>query len=633
MTVKAAMKRGRVVGFSLLILLGLAPLGARALDRPLTKDDVTLLLIGGASAQKMIAVIEQRGIDFRMNPDLAKKFHDDGASDEVIDALQKAGEKRTGASGPATAGAASENPSPPAPAAAEAPPASGHAPGSASSPAASQSSAEQKIAATLAETSSAPRENPSGLPLPHANPGGLPVAPLFSLQDLDGAALNLADYKGKVVLLDFWATWCGPCRSEIPGFVDLQNRYRDQGFQVIGVSVDESAKPVRKFREQYRMNYPVAMCDRNVRQLYGGLSGIPTTLLIGRDGRVYSKVVGASADLGEFDQRIQALLALPASGETTRVQVGNAPALPASAPLNAQGSGAQSSAPQPSAAQNSAPASSASPGPDSPPAIASHASSASAAKSAPAPNLSDPSPEQIQQIIREFTTKEKLFKLARDAYTFHQINKVEELDADGGVSGMYQQEWDILYDDKGNRIERVTYAPLDTLKQLLISPEDLNAFRNLQPFVLTVDELPDYELKYLGHVKVDELTAYVFSVRPKELKKGRQYFQGVVWVDDRDLQIVKSEGKNVPETRTKHGENLYPRFTTYREQIDGKFWFPTYTIADDKLYFSTGPIHMKEVIRYTDYKQFKASSTVKIVTELPSANPPPKAPTAPPKKP
>ena len=613
MTVKAAMKRGRVVGFSLLILLGLAPLGARALDRPLTKDDVTLLLIGGASARKMIAVIEQRGIDFRMNPDLAKKFHDDGASDEVIDALQKAGEKRTGASGPATAGAASENPSPPAPAAAEAPPASGHAPGSASSPAASQSSAEQKIAASLAETSSAPRENPSGLPLPHANPGVLPVAPLFSLPDLDGAALNLADYKGKVVLLDFWATWCGPCRSEIPGFVDLQNRYRDQGFQVIGVSVDESAKPVRKFREQYRMNYPVAMCDRNVRQLYGGLSGIPTTLLIGRDGRVYSKVVGASADLGELDQRIQALLALPASGETTRVQVGNAPALPA--------------------AQNSAPASSASPGPDSPPAIASHASSASAAKSAPAPNLSDPSPEQIQQIIREFTTKEKLFKLARDAYTFHQINKVEELDADGGVSGMYQQEWDILYDDKGNRIEHVTYAPLDTLKQLLISPEDLNAFRNLQPFVLTVDELPDYELKYLGHVKVDELTAYVFSVRPKELKKGRQYFQGVVWVDDRDLQIVKSEGKNVPETRTKHGENLYPRFTTYREQIDGKFWFPTYTIADDKLYFSTGPIHMKEVIRYTDYKQFKASSTVKIVTELPSANPPPKASAAPPKKP
>src|SRR5207248_11402929 len=153
----------------------------------------------------------------------------------------------------------------------------------------------------------------------------------------------------------------------------------------------------------------------------------------------------------------------------------------------------------------------------------------------------------------------------------------------------------------------VTYAPLDTLKRLMITAEDLNAMRNLQPFVLTVDELPDYELKYLGHVKVDELTAYVFSVRPKELKKGRQYFQGVVWVDDRDLQIVKSEGKNVPELRTKHNENLFPRFTTYREQIDGKFWFPTYTRADDTLHFKNGDVHIREIIKYTNYQRFNTS--------------------------
>jgi len=116
---------------------------------------------------------------------------------------------------------------------------------------------------------------------------------------------------------------------------------------------------------------------------------------------------------------------------------------------------------------------------------------------------------------------------------------------------------------------------------------------------------------------VDEITAYVFSIRPKEIQKGRLYFQGIVWVDDRDLQIVKSEGKTVPEQRPKRGqENLFPRFTTYREQIDGKYWFPTYTMADDTLYFSSGAIHVKQTIRYTDYKQFKAK--VRILSTVPA---------------
>ncbi len=238
-------------------------------------------------------------------------------------------------------------------------------------------------------------------------------------------------------------------------------------------------------------------------------------------------------------------------------------------------------------------------------------------------DLSDPGAERIQEIIREFARKEKLFREARNNYAYHQINKVEELDVDGNILGTYQQDWDILYDDSGRRIEKVTYAPVSTLRGLMVSAEDLDAMRSIQPFVLTTDELPEYDIKYLGHVKLDEITAYVFSVRPKELKKGRLYFQGTVWVDDRDLQIVKSEGKSVPEARPKKGQfNLFPRFTTYREQIDGKYWFPTYTMADDTLYFPTGPARVKEVIRYAEYKQFKASSSFRIVTELPSSNEP-----------
>jgi hypothetical protein len=165
----------------------------------------------------------------------------------------------------------------------------------------------------------------------------------------------------------------------------------------------------------------------------------------------------------------------------------------------------------------------------------------------------------------------------------------------------------------------------------MITQEDLNALRNIQPFVLTTDELPEYDVHYVDHVKVDEIMAYVFTVRPKELKKGKQYFQGTIWVDDRDLQIVKTQGKSVGELKKSKGENLFPRFTTYREQIDGKFWFPTYTIADDTLYFSSGPVHVKEIIRYTDYKQFKASSTFRIVPDLPGDQPQPPAKNPPPK--
>jgi len=203
--------------------------------------------------------------------------------------------------------------------------------------------------------------------------------------------------------------------------------------------------------------------------------------------------------------------------------------------------------------------------------------------------------------------------VARDNYTFHQINKVQELGPDGEVTGQFQQDWDILYDDNGQRIERVTYAPLDSLKQIILTEQDYDAFRQINPFVMTTDELPDYDVQYRGHVKVDQITAYVFSIRPKVIQKGRQYFQGMVWVDDRDLQIVKSEGKQVPEIRTKNNENLFPHFTTWREQIDGKFWFPTFTLADDTLYFTSAPVHIKEVIRYTDYKQFKTSVKTRVI--------------------
>ncbi len=234
--------------------------------------------------------------------------------------------------------------------------------------------------------------------------------------------------------------------------------------------------------------------------------------------------------------------------------------------------------------------------------------------------LSNPSSVKVEKIIREFAAKEKLFKAARENYTYRQINRLQELNYNGRVVGTYEQSWDILYDDRGKRIERVTYAPIPTLQRIQVTQQDIEAMRSIQPFVLTTDELPLYEVQYLSHSRVDEITAYIFSIRPRKIEKGKQYFQGRVWVDDRDLQIVKSEGRQVPEIKNKKSENLFPRFVTFREQVDGKFWFPTYTRADDTLRFSSGPVRIRQIIKYTDYKQFRAKTRITLAGEVENLN-------------
>ncbi len=144
--------------------------------------------------------------------------------------------------------------------------------------------------------------------------GSHPLAPAFSLTDITGKPLKLSDYQGKVVLLDFWATWCGPCRIEIPGFIELQKRYAAQGFTMIGISMDDSPEPVVDFYKELQMNYPVAVGNDRLGELYGGMPGLPTTFVIGRDGRIYAKHVGAT-DPSVFEAEIKELLAASPADE------------------------------------------------------------------------------------------------------------------------------------------------------------------------------------------------------------------------------------------------------------------------------------------------------------------------------
>ncbi|MDT8069777.1 MAG: hypothetical protein ROO76_16570 [Terriglobia bacterium] len=212
------------------------------------------------------------------------------------------------------------------------------------------------------------------------------------------------------------------------------------------------------------------------------------------------------------------------------------------------------------------------------------------------------------EVIQKFAAKEKVFKEAREHYTWTQDLTVEDDGANG--SGEFRQVSDILFDDQGNRIEHVTFAPQSTLKNITMSREDFEDLRHRLPFVLTSDEIPEYDIRYLGQQREDELNTYVFDVAPKKIEPKQRYFQGRIWVDDTDFQIVKTYGKNVPDIRKKNNENLFPNFTTYRELIDGKYWFPTYTSIDDTLHFSTGDVHIREIVKYTNYKRFGSNTKI-----------------------
>jgi hypothetical protein len=228
---------------------------------------------------------------------------------------------------------------------------------------------------------------------------------------------------------------------------------------------------------------------------------------------------------------------------------------------------------------------------------------------------SPPKGATAEEIIKRFAAKEKEFKEARDQYTYRQTVKVQTLDGDT-VTGEYGEVFDVLFDNKGKRLENVVFAPQSTIENggISITKEDLDDIRNRLPFVLTSDELPEYDILYVGQQQEDELHCYVFDVAPKTIEKNKRYFQGRVWVDDHDFQIVKTFGKTVPDIRKKKGEeNLFPKFTTWREQIDGQYWFPTYTKADDTLHFSIQSVHIREIVKYENYQRF--GSKVKITYE------------------
>ena len=249
-----------------------------------------------------------------------------------------------------------------------------------------------------------------------------------------------------------------------------------------------------------------------------------------------------------------------------------------------------------------------------------------------------------EQIIKQFAAKESEFQQALNHYTYRRTAKVQTIDDDTNKpDGEYYEVDDVIFDPTGARTEKVVFAPENTLSRVMMSPSDLQDIQKGYPFVLTAEDIGQYDVKYVGKQKVDEVDCYVFDVSPKVIEKKKRYLLGRIWVDTTDLQIVVTNGRMVPDDTRKGSEDLHPPFMTWRAQVDGHYWFPVYTKGEGVLHFSGGSgymgqdVHMRDVIKYSDYKRF--GSTTKIIYEgqdITNQNQPgqaqPKQPAPPPKQ-
>ncbi len=250
--------------------------------------------------------------------------------------------------------------------------------------------------------------------------------------------------------------------------------------------------------------------------------------------------------------------------------------------------------------------------------------------------VTDPNkPADVQAIIRAFTTHETEFRRALNNYAFKRDAVLQNIGMGGQITGEYHRVSYFTFADNGDRFEKISFFPMPSATN--ITAEDLEDLGGVNQFALEAAKIDRYNFSYIGKERIDELDLYVFDVSPKVIPSAKnlkeRLFLGRIWVDDRDLQIVKTKGKGVPETK----DNKFPVFETYREQIDGRYWFPTYAYADEELVFDTGqPLHVRARVRYSEYKM--ARSDVKIIEgdvidETEPQKPAPKPTPIPPTKP
>jgi hypothetical protein len=212
------------------------------------------------------------------------------------------------------------------------------------------------------------------------------------------------------------------------------------------------------------------------------------------------------------------------------------------------------------------------------------------------------------EIIRHFSQKEDEYLIARSRHTFRKSVRLQEFGPDGKLSGEFLRVTETAPGPDGRPIVKVIEKPQSTLQHAFLAPEDLEALDRVPAYPLTTSQLPKYNLKYIGKEQVDEIDCYIFQVKPKMLERTHGLFDGVIWVDAKYLEVVKTYGKWVTEQGDAAVLQQYPfaLFETYRENVDGKYWFPNYARSDDTLHLKDQDLNIRLVIKWSDFKPLPA---------------------------
>jgi hypothetical protein len=213
-------------------------------------------------------------------------------------------------------------------------------------------------------------------------------------------------------------------------------------------------------------------------------------------------------------------------------------------------------------------------------------------------------------LIRQVAAQGSLFEKELGHYTYRQTFQFFELDNKGMPRGHYNETRDVLFSTAGERTEEFVKGPVNALQFMRLTDEDFRDLRDVQPFVLNEDNLWNYEATYKGIEAVDGEMCYVYRLKPRQVLDGQRLLDGMVWISSEHRQVVRVAGEPVPQIYRETGDNLFPHFTTIYRPVDGKFWFPVKTVADDTLGFRNGLQHVRYMIDFENYKRFSAESSI-----------------------